>query len=92
MLQGAKQKVDGNEEHQRCAHARAQHHVYSFAGCQGLFNITEQYTILHNTSLSAVYAVGLYVDPKAAKSLLNSKQAEISATSGAPEQATFDGG
>lgn len=41
--------------------------------------------------LSAVYAVGLYVDPKAAKNLLNSKQAGISAKSGIPEQAIFDG-
>ncbi|KAL3161040.1 hypothetical protein ABBQ38_009423 [Trebouxia sp. C0009 RCD-2024] len=37
-----------------------------------------------------VYAVGLYVDPKAAKNLLNSKQAGISAKSGIPEQAIFD--
>lgn len=43
------------------------------------------------STCTAVYAVGLYVDPKAAKSLLNSKQAEISATSGVPEQAIFDG-
>lgn len=47
--------------------------------------------ILKHMSLSAVYAVGLYVDPKAAKKLLNSKQAEISAKSGIPEQAIFDG-
>ena len=38
-----------------------------------------------------MYAVGLYVDPKAAKHLLNSKQAGIVATSGVPEQAVFDG-
>ena len=40
---------------------------------------------------SAVYAVGLYVDPKAAKKLLSSKQADISAIQGIPEQAVFDG-
>jgi len=40
---------------------------------------------------SAVYAVGLYVDPKAAKKLLSSKQADISAVQGIPEQAVFDG-
>lgn len=39
----------------------------------------------------AVYAVGLYVDPKAAKKLLSSKQADISAVQGIPEQAVFDG-
>lgn len=37
-----------------------------------------------------VYAVGLYVDPKAAKKLLSSKQADISAVQGIPEQAVFD--
>jgi len=37
---------------------------------------------------SAVYAVGLYVD---AKKLLSSKQADISAVQGIPEQAVFDG-
>lgn len=41
--------------------------------------------------ISAVYAVGLYVDPKAAKKLLSSKQADISAVQGIPEQAVFDG-
>ncbi len=41
--------------------------------------------------ISAVYAVGLYVDPKAAKKLLSSKQADISAIQGIPEQAVFDG-
>ena len=41
--------------------------------------------------LSAVYAVGLYVDPKAAKHLLSNKQADISAKQGIPEQAVFDG-
>ena len=40
---------------------------------------------------SAVYAVGLYVDPRAAKKLLSSKQADISAVQGIPEQAVFDG-
>lgn len=40
---------------------------------------------------SAVYAVGLYVDPKTAKKLLSSKQADISAVQGIPEQAVFDG-
>ena len=39
----------------------------------------------------AVYAVGLYVDPKAAKHLLSSKQADISAKQGIPEQGVFDG-
>ena len=33
MLQGAKQKADGNEEHQRCVHARAQHHVPELLRC-----------------------------------------------------------
>lgn len=37
-----------------------------------------------------VYAVGLYVDPKAAKQLLSSKQADISSREGIPEQAVFD--
>lgn len=37
-----------------------------------------------------VYAVGLYVDPKAAKHLLSSKQADISAKQGIPEQGVFD--
>ena len=39
----------------------------------------------------AVYAVGLYVDPKAAKHLLSNQQAAISSREGIPEQAVFDG-
>ena len=41
--------------------------------------------------LLVVYAVGLYVDPKATKRLLNKEQADISGRSGLPDQAVFDG-
>ncbi len=45
---------------------------------------------MHGVPL-AVCAVGLYVDPKAAKRLLSSKQADISSKQGIPEQGVFDG-
>ena len=41
--------------------------------------------------LLVVYAVGLYVDPKATKRLLSSEQADISGRSGLADQAVFDG-
>ena len=82
-MQSQEQEAHGNEKHQRLRVFVPDFHA-SLAQPRLKIVYADQ-----TFNLAAVYAVGLYVDPHAAKKLLTGK---VTAGTSAPDQAVYDGG